>query len=236
MGNPYRHFFLLGSAVVLTGLAVLLDKKPELAVYAGNLRNPFAGSRNPLDRMAWKSPDPAAANLADAGLYGGPSLPLFLALHPRARPYFCVLLLTWLETVALTFAATSVIKNSFNRPRPYVLATGFDPERELLRNDRAAFLSGHTALAAAGSMLFARLVELYEPEWRTKAWFLAGSVSGFTAYLRVKAAKHWPTDAVAGVLLGAGISALVFEANQEALTSERENPQLATDCLPAVGL
>ncbi|TXF91480.1 phosphatase PAP2 family protein [Neolewinella aurantiaca] len=214
--KPSRELGLIGLASALTGLAIWLDRRKSDEVSVSTLRNPHAGSRNLLDAFAWDEQNAPAANLADAGLYGGPALPLLLAFHPRPRRNFGTLLLIWLETVYLNFAVTSVIKNRFSRPRPYVLAASFPFEQVLSRNDRAAFLSGHTSMAAAGGVLFALLVSHYSQNRPAQmgAFFIAGSVPGFTAFLRVKSAKHWPTDAVAGVLLGAGVALSVFELHR----------------------
>lgn len=213
-----RELAFFGLAAGLLGAAVWLDRRDRAEVSVATLRNPYAGSRNLLDAFAWDEQDATAANLADAGLYGGPTLPLLLALHPRPRKNYGALLLVWAEAVLLNFAATSAIKNRVSRPRPYVLADIFPYDRPLTRNDRAAFLSGHASMAATGAVLFARLVSLYFPrnDARFCAYFLAGCVPGFTAYLRVRAAKHWPTDAVAGVLLGGGVAYLVCRTHEGA--------------------
>lgn len=199
------------------GLAVYFDRRTIHDVSFSTLRNPNAGSLNPLDVCAFKVPDARAGALADIGLYGGPTLPLLLSLHPRSRPHYPVILVVWLETILLNFAITSAIKNRFSRPRPYVLGEVLPHDQVLTRNDRAAFLSGHTSSATAGSLLFAFLVQDYAQNRIVIAggWFLAGAVAGFTAYLRVKAAKHWPTDAVAGVILGGAVATLVLRLHQE---------------------
>jgi len=209
--SPLREVGLLAAGVACLGLAVWFDRRKRGPVSVSTLRNPSAASRNPLDAFAWNEVNDRTAGLADAGLYGAPTLSLLLALHPRPRPEYPKLLLIWLETMLLNFAVTSAIKNRVSRPRPYVLHDAFPYERSLSRNDRAAFLSGHASMAAAGSMLFARLLHHYFPEddVRYLGWFLAGAFPAFTAYLRVKSAKHWPTDAVAGVLLGGMIGYLV---------------------------
>jgi len=215
-----RELGFLGLATGLLGLAVWLDHRSSTEVSVSTLRNPYAGSRNLLDAFASEDQDASAANLADAGLYGGPTLPLLLALHPRPRQNFGTLLLIWLETIYLNFAITSMIKNRVSRPRPYVLADVFPFKQVLSRNDRAAFLSGHASMAATGGVLFALLVNHYFPhsDFRYGAFFLAGSVPGFTAFLRVKSAKHWPTDVVAGVLLGTGVAFWVMRSHEDKKT------------------
>lgn len=218
------HFFretaLLGTGLALIGLAVYFDRNVRLPVTVATLRNPAAFSRNPLDILGYDVTDVRAANMADIGLYGGPTLPLLLSLHPRPRPDYPVILVMWLETMLLTFALASVIKNRTSRPRPYVLNDTFPFDQQLNRNDRAAFLSGHAALATAGSVLFARLVNHYSTNLAGYfiVWFLAGAFPGFTGFLRVKAAKHWPTDVVAGILVGGGVSTLIFRLHTTAAT------------------
>ena len=201
-----REATILTATLGLLALARYLDYRDDTPITPDTLRNPRAAAGNPLDALAYRQPDPAAATLADAGLYGGPTLPLLLAFHPRPRQDYPKILLLWRETIGLTFALTSVIKNAASRPRPYVLNPDFDRHAVLTRNDRAAFLSGHAALATAGATLFARLVERYDRNYRLPAWGIAGIVAGGTGFLRVRAAKHWPTDAVAGVLLGFGVA------------------------------
>lgn len=202
--NLLREALILTTGLTLIGLALWLDRRDKLPVTAGTLRSPLAGSDNPLDRRTYRVPDQQAAQLADSGLYGGPTLPLLFALHPRTRPGYHLLLLVWFETLLINFGITSSIKNSFNRPRPYVLHPDFQPDRPLTRNDRAAFLSGHASIASAGSTLFIMvLLNCFKPSLsRTALLTAAAALPLTTAYLRVKSAKHWPTDAVAGLLLG----------------------------------
>jgi len=202
--NLFQEALVLTTGFTLIGLALWLDRRDQVPVTAGTLRDPLAGSDNPLDRLTYRVPDQQAAQLADSGLYGGPTLPLLLALHPRTRPIFHLILLVWFETLLVNFGITSVIKNSFNRPRPYVLHPDFQPDRPLTRNDRAAFLSGHASNATAGSMLFIIvLLSCFKSSpGRNLLLAAAATLPLTTAYLRVKSAKHWPTDAVAGLLLG----------------------------------
>ena len=209
--KPVREISFLAVGLGLLALAVYIDGQDTQPIRVGNLRNPHAGSRNPLDALAFREPDPVAAALADVGLYGGPTLPLLLSLHPRTRRQYPIILLIWLETMLLNFAITSLLKNTVSRPRPYVLNPDFDDRHELSRNDRAAFLSGHTSNTAAGSLLFAQLVTNYSENKlaAVTAYSLSGLLSGFTAYQRVKAAKHWPTDTLAGLILGGTVGWLV---------------------------
>ena len=163
--HPARDALVFGLTLGLLALARYYDRRDREPVTSATLRNPNAAARNPLDGLAYLTPYPAAGQLADAGLYGAPTLPLLLSLHPRPRQEYPRILLLWAQTIGLTFALTSVIKNRASRPRPYVLHPDFPRHAPLYRNDRAAFLSGHAAMATAGATLFARLITHYFPGW-----------------------------------------------------------------------
>ncbi|MCP9236455.1 phosphatase PAP2 family protein [Lewinella sp. JB7] len=201
-------------SLVLTGIALLIaavcvdrrDTEPVFSPY----QDGYTGDEiNPLDRLGYTTRDERAGRLADAGLYGGPTLPLLLSLDPRARYHYPTVLLLWLQTMLLTFSLSSLIKNTVSRPRPYIYNEDWELERKLTRKDRAAFISGHAANATAGAVLFASLLSAYDNRFSWHARVLATLVAGGTAYLRVKAGKHWITDVTAGVLLGGGIAGAV---------------------------
>ena len=199
-----RELRLLLAGVSLLGLAVWVDHKDVEPVYSPYVGDYQGEEINPIDRLGYTVKNRRAADLADFGLYGGPTLPLLLSFDACVRPHYPLILTIWLETMLLTFASSSLIKNIANRPRPYVYNENWLPDRILTRKDRAAFLSGHAANAAAGSVLFAALLEAYDRPLAPYGRLLAVGVAGLTAFLRVRAGKHWPTDALAGILLGAG--------------------------------
>ena len=113
--------------------------------------------------------------------------------------------------MAITGGITSITKAGFLRVRPYVYAPDWDPNQPLESGDRASFLSGHTSLSAAGSFFFARVFADYHPDSRLKpyVWGLAATIPAVTGYLRIRAARHFPSDVLAGYALGASIGYLV---------------------------
>ncbi|NJB86538.1 membrane-associated phospholipid phosphatase [Lewinella marina] len=212
--HPPREFAILCTGFGLLALALWIDRRNPEPVYS-----PYSGEYqgdeiNPFDRLGYTVRDERAGNLADAGLYGGPALPLLLSFDRRTRPHYPLILLLWFQTLLLTFSLTSLIKNVANRPRPYIYNADWHPERELSRKDRAAFLSGHAANATAGAVLFAYLLEAYDRPLAKYGRWLAMAVAGTTAFLRVKAGKHWPTDAAAGVLLGGAVAGAVIRGHR----------------------
>ena len=212
--NKYREHRMLLAGASLLILAAWLDRQdvePVYSPYSGE----YKGSEiNPIDRLGYTVNDQRAADQADFGLYGGPALPLLLSFDKRTRQHYPLILTLWLETMLLTFSLSSLIKNTANRPRPYVYNADWIPDQVLTRRDRAAFLSGHAANATAGAVLFAGLLEAYDRPLARYGRVLAVGVAGLTAFLRVKAAKHWPTDALAGILLGGGVAGAIMRIHR----------------------
>ena len=117
------------------------------------------------------------------------ALALITAVFPARRTAAWRLLLA----VAFTFLINDyVLKPLFNRPRPFEAI----PAVQVIdaRPATPSFPSGHAAMAMAGAIAGARML----PPAGWVLWPLAAVV----AISRVYVGVHWPTDAVAGALVG----------------------------------
>ena len=95
--------------------------------------------------------------------------------------------------VALTFAVCDyALKPLFNRARPY------EVDRTITaiegKPDTRSFPSGHAAMAVAGAMAGSRLLPYSAWFW----WPLAAIVAVSRVYIGV----HWPSDVLAGAVVG----------------------------------
>lgn len=140
-------------------------------------------------------------------LYASVGLSAALLAGKESRRDFVKIGILFAETMAINAGLTNISKSIFQRPRPYVFAKNWDPIRILSSNDRAAFVSGHTSGSAAGAFFFARVFSDYYPHSKLKpyVWGLAFGMPALTGYLRIRAGKHYPTDVMAGYLLGGSI-------------------------------
>jgi undecaprenyl-diphosphatase len=95
--------------------------------------------------------------------------------------------------VMMTFAVCdAVLKPMFNRTRPY------DADQEIrlvgAKSITSSFPSGHAAMAVAGALAGSQLFPAAAWVW----WPLAILIAGSRLYIGI----HWPTDVLAGSLLG----------------------------------
>ena len=101
---------------------------------------------------------------------------------------------------------TYSLKNSFKRPRPGITY----PAQITMYEDvnSVSFPSGHTSEAFST----ATALSLKYPEWYiiAPAYLWAGSVG----YSRMNLGVHYPSDVLAGALLGTGTAFLTFKVNE----------------------
>lgn len=121
------------------------------------------------------------------------------------------------EAYLLVSGATYSSKRLTRRLRPYVYNTDLSVEE---RVERAAgdvggvaesFWSGH----AAGAFVVATLVstiygDLHGPTTASRVlWGSTLAAAGFTSWARVAAGKHYPSDVLAGALVGSAVGVLI---------------------------
>ena len=156
---------------------------------------------------------PTARIISDVGLLGANVLPMLLLADKKIRQDWGPLLLLFLETQAATGNLYSWGSSvHIDRIRPLV----YNPdvpwaERAGVRTQNA-YYSGHTSVSASASFFTAKVYCDYHPELGNKKYLvysLALIPPVFTGYFRYKAMKHFPTDVITGVIVGAGTGILI---------------------------
>lgn len=185
---------------------VLRNRTPDIML--SDLR---LGSIPSFDLIATRNSSETARMGSNYALYASAALPGLLLAGAETRRDAGKLGILFAETMALNAGLTNVIKSISLRPRPYVFDENLDPTTIIRSNDRAAFLSGHTSVSAAGGFFFARTFSDYYPDSKLKpyVWALGAGLPALTGYLRIRAGQHYPSDVIAGYALGATIGYLV---------------------------
>lgn len=108
-------------------------------------------------------------------------------------------------SLATTAVITYVLKETVNRERPFVKYPFLDPGISV---SSASFPSGHTS----NSFSLATSLSLACPKWYVvvPSYLWASSV----AYSRLHLGVHYPSDVLAGILIGSGSSFINYKINK----------------------
>jgi membrane-associated phospholipid phosphatase len=119
---------------------------------------------------------------------------------------------------ALNAGITNALKYSFNRDRPYVTYPDINKKA---KGGSPSFPSGHTSSAFAT----ATSVSLFYPKWYiiVPSYLYAGTV----AYSRMDLGVHYPSDVLAGAVIGSGCAYITWKVNQKLLIKKKLK---ACDC------
>ena len=110
------------------------------------------------------------------------------------------------SSVVISAILTTVLKYAVNRPRPFVTYPDIE---KVGKGGSPSFPSGHTSEAFA----FATSVSLSYPRWYVIAPSFAWA--GAVGYSRLDLGVHYPSDVIAGAILGAGCAWVTFKVNQK---------------------
>jgi len=111
------------------------------------------------------------------------------------------------ETLALSLGASTLLKNTVGRNRPYLYFEGY-PQDEVDSGDSAkSFPSRHSIFAFASATFTSYVFCKYYPdsEWKGPVIALSYTLAAATATLRVMSGNHFATDVIAGALIGSAI-------------------------------
>lgn len=135
--------------------------------------------------------DAFGSGLISLPLLGG----MYLVGHAKEDCQIQQAALAGLQAFLLSAGAAYILKSLSGRPRPF--STTNPHEWHGPFNGKAAFPSGHTTRAFA----LAAVISGYYPE---KLWvgLSAYSLAALTASGRLLSGEHWPSDVLAGALLG----------------------------------
>ncbi len=113
----------------------------------------------------------------------------------------------WFQAMGTTSALLAWSKVLFHRPRPVMYTTAAVDNID----NGLSFPSGHTTAAFAAIAAYASIAHRHGGDSGSRklaTWALVGTAAG-TALLRVVARRHFPTDVMAGAVLGGASGWLV---------------------------
>lgn len=225
--HPYHiNYWVTGSILTvgattnLLGISKILNK-PEVtlteieALNKGIINNleQWAIEQDPVSREAF-------ANYSDVTLISSIPLPGLLLFDKNIRRDKYDLLLMYLETMSIT---TNIFEWSFlgptfqNRLRPVTYYNQLTYEEKKSGNNRNSFYSGHVASVAASTFFMAKVYSDYNPNIGNNKYFLyaAAAIPPLVlGYFRIKALKHFPSDVMVGIAIGALCGIIIPELHR----------------------
>jgi membrane-associated phospholipid phosphatase len=159
----------------------------------------------PPDRFAVRYHSSAAGRVSDGLAVASAGLPLLFMSRGTARTDGILVL----EATLISQGITRTLKGLCQRPRPYAYAT--DRRRRIDSDAFRSFPSGHTAAAFNGAVLAGILSDRRGSNFPPVGWVWASGLAAAsaTAFCRVASGNHFPTDVLAGAVIGASVGWLV---------------------------
>lgn len=137
--------------------------------------------------------------------------PLVLMLDPDIRRSWMSFGVMYVQTTLLAGSISKITKETVHRFRPYVYNPDLSYEEKTRRNPGGSFFSLAATHAFAQATFLATVFSDHHPDSRYKPYVWIGSLSAAAAigYLRYDAGLHYPSDIVAGALVGGGVAWLI---------------------------
>lgn len=191
---------------------VSLQDKPNLTSEELNTLNP--DDVNAFDRIALRRDldrHKQAIIQSDYFFNTGQVLPFGLFIWKKYRRDWFDITMMYLESQVaqgLFYGFAPFGPTAVDRYRPRVYYAGLPAESRRDGNERNSMFSGHVSTTATGFYFFARMLDDYNPQFtgtqRALLYTAATLPSLYAGWLRVKGLKHYPTD----VLIGLGVGAV----------------------------
>ena len=168
-------------------------------------------SLNWLDRQVAGRYHPGWTSWSDVGLYGIEALAASgILVHEGLRRGLNDLVVI-AEATLLSSAASGLSTAMTGRPRPYMYGTEAPLSVRQNGNGGLSYFSGHTSTSfGAVTSTFMTLRRLHpDARWPWLVMAGGGALAGLVGATRVLAGDHFPTDVLAGAVVGTAIGVLV---------------------------
>lgn len=167
------------------------------------------------DAVALNRWNPSAGTRSDLGMFAafGAAGLTVLANTPREQWVRdgAVLGSLWFQTNLSTLMLTDLVKNSVKRNRPFVYYDGAPLTDRMESDARKSFFSGHSSITACNAVFAAKIWTDMHPDSKLKPWVwtAAAALPAYVAWQRVEAGKHYPSDVLVGLAVGAAMGYLI---------------------------
>ncbi len=199
------YVLLAGGAGAYISSYFIFDKNKSFS--KENISDLSCNNINSFDRRAinnWSTGANDASKVAMALCISG-MIPLIV--NPQTRNDALTISVMSAETLIWALSLPQLSKITTSRKRPFVYNESVDLEHKLESRASESFFSRTSTIAFASSVFTANIFDSYYPNSPYSKWIWAGSMCLATtaSYLKFYAGQHFPTDIIAGALMGSFI-------------------------------
>jgi membrane-associated phospholipid phosphatase len=200
----------IGAGLVVALSASIVDhnlRKPTLAEISSLKKDDV----NIIERFATENYSKAQSTASDVALFLAFGTPLALLADSSIRSDVGTIVTMYIEMGLFSNFLPSYGKRVAQRFRPYVYGSSASLNEKLDKDASRSFFSGHTTRAFAAAVMTSIMYEDYFPEsdYRIHVWCTSLALASSCALLRVTSGYHFPTDVIAGAVVGSGIGYLI---------------------------
>jgi membrane-associated phospholipid phosphatase len=153
------------------------------------------------------------SNVAEGAVLAGPLLLDALDVRASGGPWrgYADDMLVLAQVVAVNGALNQLVKLTVRRPRPTVYDVPASAPEINQSGSYVSFYSGHTSTAFAVGMTYATTFALRHPDSRSRGqvFGVAALTAGTVGVMRVLAGQHFPSDVLAGALVGSALGLVI---------------------------
>lgn len=207
-----REASLFAAGSVTAGLGFVLSDNIE-PLTPGQIESLDPADVHRFDREATRQWSTGAARASDVAVGVLLTAPVLLMVQGEGSQSPWTLATMYGQTLLLNNGLVYILKGTVARTRPFVYNE--DPaiprEEKLEKDARRSFPSGHTANAFAAATFVASVYNRLNPGSRSRGWIWGGTLAtaSVAGYLRYRAGRHYPSDILAGALMGSAVGLLV---------------------------
>jgi membrane-associated phospholipid phosphatase len=208
--NWKKDAWVVGAGIATLGIGYIVNNSADRATLE-DINRLNKNDVNAFDRKAIDNYSMTAHKTSNILVYTALAMPITAFLSKKGCQEKIAIPVMGLEALAFSTGITSIVKATVKRYRPYTYNTALTTTERTNSGARKSFPSGHTCNAAVATFFAAKvLTDLYpNSKYKPLIWTAAVTIPALTGYMRYKAGKHFPTDVIAGYVIGASIGYLV---------------------------
>jgi len=226
--SPYsletgREIAIFGGGLILSAIDLkIIDNTEPIPIE--ELRTLSRKNVNSFDRGATYNWSPGAEDWSDVLLAASVASPLLSLTSTTVQNDAGTYITMFLQNLLTTYSVSHLPKALIRRYRPYSYNEELTDEIRSTPAATLSFFSAHTSVSFASAIFLSTTFNKYNPDSNLTPYIWGTSLllSSAVGYLRYASGNHFPTDIIAGAIIGSIVGYLIPLIHE----SEKGNKEL----------